>query len=216
MADTALKRKAAKINSILAERYPDAKCSLDFTSPLELLVATVLSAQCTDVRVNIVTKDLFRKYRTAADYANAAQSELEQDIHSTGFYSNKAKSIIGFAKLLVSEHGGEVPRTMDELVRLPGVGRKSANVLLGNAFDTPGIVVDTHVTRVSQRLGLSNNTDAVKIEFDLMALVPRKDWTIFSHRIVFHGRGDCQARKPACDACPVAGLCDYFAAAKSK
>ena len=194
---------------ILKRTYPDAKCSLDFTTPLELLVATILSAQCTDERVNIVTKDLFRKYRSAEALARVPQEELEKDIQSTGFYRNKAKSLRGMAQALVESHGGQVPRTMDELTALAGVGRKTANVVLGNAFHTPvGVTVDTHVTRVSNRLDLTDHAiDAVKIEQDLIQVVPQEDWTLFSHLLIAHGRAICQARKPKCEQCPLLEHC---------
>ena len=200
--------RVKKILPILRKTYPAAKCSLDHTNPLELLVATILSAQCTDERVNIVTKTLFAKYRSAKDYANVPQEELEKDIQSTGFYRNKAKSIRGMAAALVAEHGGQVPQTMDELTHLAGVGRKTANVVLGNAFgQNVGIVVDTHVTRLSERLGLTKNSDAVKIEEDLMQIVPRDQWTLWSHLMIYHGRAICQARKPKCTECPVRVHC---------
>jgi endonuclease-3 len=194
---------------ILRDAYPDAKCSLDHASPLELLVATILSAQCTDERVNIVTKTLFKKYRTAADYARVPQEELEKDIQSTGFYRNKAKSIRGMAQALVDQHGGKVPDTMEELVNLAGVGRKTANVVLGNAFNqNVGVVVDTHVTRLANRLGLTKQkVDAVKIEQDLIPIVPQEDWTMFSHLLIHHGRSICQARKPRCEICPIFQHC---------
>src|SRR5206468_1809048 len=184
-------------------------CALNHRTPLELLVATILSAQCTDTRVNIVTKDLFRKYRTAADYARAPQERFEKEIQSTGFFRNKTKSIRAMAAKLVEKHGGKVPQTMEELVALAGVGRKTANVVLGNAFDqNVGIVVDTHVTRVSNRLALtSHKIDAVKIEKDLMEIVPREDWTMFSHLLIHHGRKICQARKPKCGICPLLAYC---------
>jgi endonuclease III len=194
----------------LKQQYPDAKCSLDHKDPLELLVATILSAQCTDERVNMVTKDLFKRYRTAEDYANAKPEELEQEIKSTGFFRNKAKAILGMATALVERHGGNVPHTMDELTALPGVGRKTANVVLGNAFGIDeGIVVDTHVTRIAGRLGLTKQKDPVKIERDLVKLVPREDWTIFSHLLIHHGRAICQARQPKCEICPVNDLCPF-------
>ena len=202
-----LKTRATKIITILRKTYPDAKCSLHFSNPLELLVATILSAQCTDERVNIVTKDLFKKYKTAGDYANAPAAELEKDIHSTGFYRNKAKSIQKCAAALLERHGGQVPSTLEELVQLAGVGRKTANVVLGNAFDTPGIVVDTHIQRLSQRMKFTKNTDPVKIEFDLNALVPQKDWTNFCHWMIWHGRKVCTARKPDCPHCPIGDYC---------
>ncbi len=194
--------------SRLKSEYPDARTELDWNSPLELLVATILSAQTTDVSVNGVTKALFEKYRTAADYAGADPAELEEDIRPSGFYRNKARSLRGMARALVEEHAGEVPRTMRELVALPGVGRKTANVVLGNAFGVDeGIVVDTHVRRVSNRLGLTENQDPEKIERDLIRMVPQEDWTVFSHLLVFHGRRICKARKPDCPACVLNDLC---------
>ena len=201
------KERSAKIITILRKTYPDAKCSLDFTNPLELLVATILSAQCTDERVNSVTKTLFKKYKTARDYANAPLPQLEVDIRSTGFYHNKAKGIQRCAQAITTGHGGKVPATMEELVQLAGVGRKTANVVLGNAFDTPGIVVDTHVQRLSQRLGLTKNKDPVKIEFDLNALVGQSEWTRFSHWLIWHGRKVCTARKPDCPHCVLGAYC---------
>ncbi|HWW61844.1 MAG TPA: endonuclease III [Thermoanaerobaculia bacterium] len=202
------KAQAAEVNKRLAKRYPDAKCALDFTNAFELLIATILSAQSTDVRVNIVTKSLFRKYPNAEAFANASQVEMEKDVKQTGFFRNKAKAVIACAKALVEKHGGEVPRTMDELVALPGVGRKTANVVLGNAFGiNVGVVVDTHVNRVSGRLALTKNADPEKIEQDLMAVVPQKEWTIFAHRLIFHGRQICIARKPKCEECPLNDIC---------
>jgi endonuclease III len=202
---------AAPANEVIASlkaEYPDARTELNWTNPLELLVATILSAQTTDVRVNQVTETLFAKYRTAEDYADSAPDELEEDIRPTGFYRNKARSLRGMASALVEEHGGEVPRTMAELVALPGVGRKTANVVLGNAFDTnEGVVVDTHVRRVSNRLGLTQSQDPVKIEQDLMKLVPEEDWTIFSHLLILHGRRVCKARKPDCPNCVLNDIC---------
>ena len=192
----------------LKKSYPKAKCSLDFTNPFELLIATMLSAQSTDVRVNIVTKSLFRKYPSADVMARASQVEMERDVKQTGFFRNKAKAVIAASKAIMERHGGEVPRTMDELTALPGVGRKTANVVLSNAFNTPvGIVVDTHVTRVSGRLGLTANTDAEKIEQDLMKLIPQKEWTVFSHRLIYHGRQICIARKPKCAECVLNDVC---------
>lgn len=199
--------RVKKIWPILRKTYPDAKIALNFSNPLELLIATILSAQCTDVRVNLVTKDLFRKYRSAADWANADRKRIEEDIKTTGFFRNKAQSIQGACALIAAEHNGQVPRTMDELTALPGVGRKTANVLLGNAFDTPGIVCDTHVIRLARRLELSDNTDPVKLEFDLADIVPKKQWTLFSHLLIFHGRNICKARKPDCPHCPIAEYC---------
>ena len=192
----------------LKREYPDADTELDWTNPLELLVATMLSAQTTDVRVNQVTKELFRKYRSAADYAGADPGELEEDIRPTGFYRNKARALRGMARALIEEHGGEVPRTMAKLVALPGVGRKTANVVLGNAFGVDeGIVVDTHVRRVSSRLGLTTSQDPEKIEQDLTAVVPKEEWTIFSHLLIFHGRQVCKARKPECPRCVLNDIC---------
>jgi len=199
----------AAILDILENTYPDARCSLDFTNPLELLVATVLSAQCTDERVNQVTKGLFTKYRSAQDYASVPLQELEEDIRPTGFFRNKAKSLKNCGNSLVARFRGQVPRTLDELVTLPGIGRKTANVILGAAFDTPGIVVDTHVSRVVQRLGLTRHQDPVKIEFDLMELVPRGRWTRFSHELIWHGRQVCAARNPKCPPCPLLEHCEY-------
>ena len=191
----------------MAQLYPDAHCALHYANPLQLLIATMLSAQCTDERVNRVTPALFARYPNARAFAEADQDELEKMIQSTGFFRNKAKNIIACCRQLQELHGGEVPRMMEELVPLPGVGRKTANVLLGNAFDVPGIPVDTHVGRLSQRMGLSEYTDPVKIERDLMALIPRKQWTMFAHRMIFHGRQACHARKPLCSKCQLAALC---------
>jgi endonuclease-3 len=202
------RRHAAKVVRQLRRHYPDAKCALDFTTPLDLLVATILSAQCTDERVNQVTKDLFKKYRSAAHYAHTTQSRFEQEIKSTGFFRNKAKSIIECCRALMEEHDGQLPRDIDALVDLPGVGRKTANVVLQAAFGiASGIVVDTHVARVSRRLGLTEKTDAVKIEQDLMRQIPKKEWIDFSHRMIHHGRRICTARKPKCDQCPLTRFC---------
>jgi len=188
--------------------YPDAKCSLDFSNPLELLVATQLSAQCTDERVNLVTRDLFQKYRNAEDYANASQEDLEQDIRSTGFYRNKAKNIRAACQLLITNYNGEVPSTMADLLKLPGVARKTANVVLGNAFGIiEGFVVDTHIGRLARRFGWTKNEDPVKVEQDLMRLVPRQDWLDLSHLMIFHGRAICQSRKPLCHQCTLSKLC---------
>ncbi|HSI33008.1 MAG TPA: endonuclease III [Tepidisphaeraceae bacterium] len=193
---------------VLKRAYPGAKCSLDYTKPLELLVATILSAQCTDDRVNIVTQSLFKKYRTAKAYATAPPDELEKDIQSTGFYRNKAKSLRGMGRALVDEHGGEVPRTMDELTALAGVGRKTANVVLGNAFGIDvGVVVDTHVGRLSRRLDLTDHDDPVDVEQDLMRVIPKGEWTIWAHLMIAHGRAICQARKPKCPECPILKWC---------
>jgi endonuclease-3 len=192
----------------LKAEYPDARTELVWSNPLELLVATILSAQTTDVQVNRVTENLFSKYRTAEDYADSSLDELEENIRPTGFYRNKARSLRGMARALVEEHGGEVPRTMSELVALPGVGRKTANVVLGNAFGiNEGIVVDTHVRRVSDRLGLTEGSDPAKIEQELMRLVPEGDWTIFSHLLILHGRRTCKARKPDCPNCILNDIC---------
>jgi endonuclease III len=199
---------APEVVARLKSEYPDARTELDWTNPLELLVATMLSAQTTDVQVNRVTQSLFAKYRTAEDYAESSPEELEEDIRPTGFYRNKARSLRGMASALVDEHGGEVPRTMQELVALPGVGRKTANVVLGTAFGLEeGIVVDTHVRRVSGRLGLTQNQDPPKIEQDLMKIVSREDWTVFSHLLILHGRRTCKARKPDCPNCILNDIC---------
>jgi endonuclease-3 len=192
----------------LKKLYPKAKCSLDYKNPFQLIIATILSAQCTDERVNKVTPDLFRKYPTPKALAAVEQSQLEKDIQSMGFFRNKAKSLRGMAAGVVERHGGQVPRTMEELTHLPGVGRKTANVVLGNAFDiSEGVVVDTHVARVSARLGLTKQADPVKIEQDLMQIVPREEWTLFSHLLIFHGREICIARKPKCSICPLLPQC---------
>ncbi len=205
--------RAKRILTRLRQTYPDAHCELNHGNPLELLIATILSAQCTDQRVNLVTADLFHKYRSAADYANAPLAALEQDIRTTGFYRNKAKNIQACCRKLMEQHGGEVPRTMDELTRLDGVGRKTANVVLGNAFDVnEGIVVDTHVARLSRRLGLTAQTTPEKIEADLLKLAPRAQWTLFSHWLIWHGRRRCFARKPDCASCEIGDLCPSRAA----
>jgi endonuclease-3 len=201
--------KIGPILRLLQEHYPDVHVTLDFTNPLELLVATVLSAQCTDVKVNQVTPALFRQYPGAAAYAQAPLEELEKAIHPTGFFRQKAKSLKAICHVLVREYGGQVPRTLEELVKLPGIGRKTANVVLGNAFNIPGIVVDTHCGRVSQRLGLTPQKDPVKIEFDLMGLVPQEKWTKFSLQLIWHGRAICTAKNPKCPQCPLLRYCDY-------
>jgi endonuclease-3 len=199
---------AEEIYRRLAAEYPDAHCELDYRNPYELLVATILSAQCTDRRVNMVTPELFRRYPDAAALANAVPEELERIIQSTGFFRSKAKNLLGMAGALVDRHGGEVPAEMDALTRLPGVGRKTANVVLGNAFDiNVGVVVDTHVGRLARRLGLTNETDAVKIERALMPLFPRETWTMLSHLLIWHGRRVCDARKPRCGDCVLADRC---------
>jgi endonuclease-3 len=210
MTDATLKTKARTVYARLRKLHPGARIELDFATPLELLVATILSAQSTDVMVNKVTPDLFAKYRRPADYLAVPVEELESDIRRTGFFRQKAKSLRGAMRAILDRHAGEVPRTMDELVTLPGVGRKTANVVLGNAFGVPGIAVDTHVLRVSGRIGLTTNTDPVKIEADLASLYPPKDWTLLSHTLIFHGRYACHARKPGCPACTVTDLCDAY------
>jgi endonuclease-3 len=194
----------------LDDVYPDAHCELDFTTPLELLVAVVLSAQTTDVRVNLVTPALFKRYRTAADYAGADRAELEEYLRSTGFYRAKANSVMGLGAALVERFDGEVPAKLDDLVTLPGVGRKTANVVLGNAFDVPGITVDTHFGRLVRRWGWTTEEDPVKVEHAVGELIPRKEWTMLSHRIIFHGRRVCHAKKPACGACPLAKDCPSY------
>ncbi len=201
--------KMGPLLKLLEEHYAGAHVTLDFTNPLELLVATVLSAQCTDVRVNQVTPPIFKKYPNAAAYAQADLAELEKDIHATGFFHQKAKSIKAICQALVARHGGQVPASLKEMVKLPGVGRKTANVILGNAFGLPGIVVDTHLGRVAQRLGLTANKDPVKIEFDLMPLVPQERWIKFSHQMIWHGRQVCTARNPQCHLCPLLPYCDF-------
>jgi endonuclease-3 len=199
--------RARAILKDLAKLYPDAHCALDFGNPLQLLIATILSAQCTDVRVNMVTPALFARYPDAAAFAEADLAELERMIQSTGFFRNKAKSIKACCRILVDQHDGQVPGTLEELVPLPGIGRKTANVVLGNAFGVPGITVDTHVGRLSRRMGFTTNEDAVKVESDLMELIPKKEWTMFSHRMIFHGRQVCTARKPDCEHCKLAKHC---------
>jgi len=201
--------KIGPILKLMEEHYPDVYVTLDFRNPLELLVATVLSAQCTDAKVNQVTPALFRRYPGAAAYAAAPLADLEAAIHPTGFFHQKAKSLKGLCQALVKDYGGQVPKTLEELVQLPGIGRKTANVILGNAFGIPGLVVDTHCGRVSQRLGLTSQKDPVKIEFDLMALVPREKWTKFSLQLIWHGRAICTAKNPKCPQCPLLRHCDY-------
>jgi endonuclease III len=207
---TALVRRARRINRELAILYPDAHSELDFTSPLELIVATILSAQCTDHRVNMVTPVLFARYRTAADYAAADRDEIEKIIQSTGFFRAKTTSLIGLGQALCDRFGGEVPARLSDLVTLPGVGRKTANVVLGNAFGVPGITVDTHFARLARRFGWTTESDPVKIEREVGSLIPRAEWTILSHRMIWHGRRICHARRPACGACPLARLCPAF------
>jgi endonuclease-3 len=206
----ALTRRARRINRELAELYPDAHCELDFTTPLELSVATILSAQSTDKGVNLVTPTLFRKYPDAAAYAGADRAELEELIHSTGFFRNKTSTLIKLGQQLVERFDGEVPGNLKDLVTLPGFGRKTANVVLGNAFGVPGITVDTHFGRLVRRWRWTDETDPVKVEFAVGALIPKKEWTMLSHRVIWHGRRRCHARKPACGACPIARLCPSY------
>jgi endonuclease-3 len=206
----ALVRRARRINRELAKAYPDAHTELNFSNPLELLVATILSAQTTDVRVNLVTPTLFAKYPAAADYAAADRDELETIIQSTGFFRAKTSTLISMAQALCERFGGQVPDTLEELVTLPGVGRKTANVVLGNAFGKPGITVDTHFGRLARRFGWTSETDPVKVEHEVGALFPKSEWTLLSHRLIWHGRRICFARRPACGVCPVAALCPSF------
>lgn len=203
------RKRAVEVFKRLEQDYPDARCSLDFVDPLQLMISTILAAQCTDERVNIVTKDLFQMYRTAQDYANAPEGELEKAIHSCGFYRQKAKSIRNACRTILERFGGKVPGTMEDLLQLDGVGRKTANVLLGECFNTQGIIVDTHCTRLSQRLGFTKHSDPAKIEQDLMQTVPYENWTMFSHYLVFHGRAVCIARAPRCSECSVRALCPF-------
>ncbi|NUS73408.1 MAG: endonuclease III [Corynebacteriales bacterium] len=205
--DTALVRRARKLSRALAALHPDAHCELDFRNPLELAVATILSAQCTDVRVNATTPAIFDKYRTALDYAQADRAELEQLVRPTGFYRNKTNSLLGLGAALVERFDGQLPGTLPELVSLPGIGRKTANVILGNAFNTPGLTVDTHFQRIVRRWEWTEETDPVKIEFAVADLLPKKDWTLFSHQAIFHGRRVCHSRKPACGACALQKMC---------
>jgi len=207
-ANLELKQKTRKIIAALKRAYPNAKCALNHSNAFELLIATILSAQCTDARVNIVTADLFRKYRKPEDYLKVSPTTLQKEIRTTGFFRNKAKSIQGTAKMLTEKFAGRVPHTMEEMLELPGVARKTANVVLGNAFGiSSGVVVDTHVSRLSHRLGLSRQKQAEKIEKDLIELVPKKDWVIFPHLFIFHGRNICKARNPQCDACVIEKFC---------
>ena len=202
-----MRRHAAKVLRRLARRYPDARCTLDYATPFQLYVATVLSAQCTDARVNQVTPELFARYPDASALAAAPRAEIEALIRSTGFFRNKAHNLQAAARSLVTEHGGRLPKTLPALVALPGIGRKTANVILGNAFDTPGIAVDTHVGRLARRLGWTAERDPVKVEFALMEILPRQSWTLASHRLIAHGRSLCHARRPQCEACPLQPLC---------
>ncbi|WP_245694091.1 endonuclease III [Actinopolyspora mzabensis] len=205
-----LVRRARRIMRALADAYPDAHCELNFETPLQLTVATILSAQCTDKRVNEVTPGLFTRYPTAADYAGADRTELEELIRPTGFYRNKANSLLGLGAALVERHDGEVPATLPELVKLPGIGRKTANVILGNAFDVPGLTVDTHFGRLVRRWGWTTEEDPVKVESAVGELIPRSEWTMLSHRVIFHGRRVCHSRKPACGACLLAKDCPSY------
>jgi endonuclease-3 len=209
LAETPLARtrRARAISRELGRIYPDAHCELDFTNALELAVATILSAQCTDARVNLVTPALFARYPTAKHYAEADRAEVEELIKPTGFFRNKTNSLIGLGQALVERHSGEVPSTLAELVELPGIGRKTANVILGNAFGVPGLTVDTHFGRLSRRLDFTQETDPVKVELAVAELIPKKDWTILSHRLIWHGRRCCYARKPDCGACGIAKWC---------
>lgn len=199
--------RVRKILPVLKKTYPGAKTELRHDRPLELLIATILSAQCTDVRVNMVTRELFKKYKSAKDWVDAPIEQIEKGIKPTGFFRNKAKNIKGACEKILSSFGGEIPGTMEELITLPGVGRKTANVILSNAFGVPGITCDTHVIRLSRRLRLSGNNDPVKLEFDLAEIVPKKDWSIFSHALILHGRNVCKARKPNCTDCPIRRHC---------
>lgn len=206
----ALKRRARKMARILAETHPDAHCELDFTTGFELAVATILSAQCTDVRVNQTTPALFERYGDPESMAAAERADLEELIRPTGFFRNKTNSLLGLSHRLVTEYDGQLPDTLEELVKLPGIGRKTANVILGNAFSVPGVTVDTHMARLVRRFAWTDHTDAVKIEHVVNRLIPRKDWTMFSHRVIFHGRRVCHARKPACGACTLSRLCPSY------
>lgn len=204
------KERILKIIEIFNQIYSEADCTLDYKSPLQLMISTQLAAQCTDARVNIVTKDLYKKYPDVYAFANADELELQKDIKSTGFFRNKAKNIIGACRMLIDEFDGEVPKTMEELLRLPGVGRKTANLVLGDAFGIPGIVVDTHATRLSNRLGFTTEKDPYKIELDLMKIVPKESWSQFCHQLVYHGRAYCDARSPKCSECPIAMHCPHI------
>ncbi len=208
-------QNALAIYRILTKRYPNVRCELDFKNPLQLLIATVLSAQCTDKRVNAVTPALFKRYKTATDFAGANLRELQGIIKSTGFYRAKAKNIKGLAIKIITEYNGKIPNKLEELIKLPGVGRKTANVVLGHAFDTPGITVDTHFGRLSRRFGWTKETDPVKVEFAVQKLIPEREWTNLSQRMIWHGRRICHSRKPACGACPIAELCPSFGIGES-
>lgn len=203
------KERAAVIINLFDSLYPEAECSLDYSDPLQLMISTQLAAQCTDARVNMVTPALFNKYRNVYDFASADVLELEQEIKSTGFYHNKAKNIINACRMIISDFGGIVPSNMDDLLKLPGVGRKTANLVLGDSFGIPGVVVDTHAKRLSNRIGLSANEDPEKIEYDLMKILPRESWGKFCHQLVYHGRAVCNARKPVCGSCKIRPYCIY-------
>lgn len=205
-----IKTRSDKIRKILRMTFPNVKTQLKYKDPFELLVATMLSAQCTDKQVNLVTKGLFKNLRTPYDFANASNKTIEELIRPTGFFRNKAKNIKNSSRILIEKYKGNVPDSLDELIKLPGIGRKTANVVLGSAFGIPGIAVDTHVARISKRLGLTKNIDPVKIEFDLMKIIPKKDWSDFSLQLVYFGRAVCRARKPSCDVCPLTDKCQYF------
>lgn len=203
------KTKVKKIIGIFDELYPEAKCSLNYKDPIQLLVATQLAAQCTDARVNIVTESLFKKYKNVYDYANADITQFEQEIRSTGFYHNKAKNIINCCKMIIEQFGGQVPSNLDDLLKLPGVGRKTGNLVLGDIYGIPGLVIDTHAKRLSKRMGLTENEDPEKVEYDLMDIVPKEDWGKFCHQMVYHGRAICKAIKPACDSCKIQTFCNF-------
>jgi endonuclease-3 len=204
------RKKVEEIIKIFDKLYPDAECTLEYRDPLQLLISTQLAAQCTDARVNIVTRELFQKYRNAEDFANADLHELEQAIKSTGFYRNKARNIKNCCRDIVEKFGGNIPDNLEDMLTLPGVGRKTANLVLGDIFGIPGIVVDTHAKRLSQRIGLTGNEDPKKIEFDLMKVVPKNEWGRFCHQLVYHGRAVCNARKPKCAQCMISSFCDYY------
>ncbi len=209
LTQTAKRERASIVFKKLKKAYPDAKCSLEHRTPLELLVSTILSAQCTDARVNKVTPALFKRFKTPEDYVNAPVSELQKYIQSCGFYKNKAKNIVGACKGMLENHEGEVPNTLDELLKLPGVGRKTANVILGTAYGVPGVVVDTHCGRIARRLGFTKQTDPVKVEHDLMKIWSEEDWSLFSHLMVFHGRAVCESRSPRCSECVLRQHCPF-------
>lgn len=210
------RERAGEVLRLLRVKYPEARCELDFSTALELAVGAILAAQCTDKRVNMVTKGLFQKYRNAADWAAVSQEQLEEEVRTTGFFRNKAKAIRALAATLVEKFGGELPEDFEQLIQLPGIGRKTANLLMGDAFKQPGMIVDTHQLRVNGLLGFTKNSDATKVELDLRALVPERDWTDWSHHITWHGRYTCIARRPKCGECPLTGLCPFFAAQQGR